>query len=96
MGARCDPRLYRTKVENWQGAADPQFYGVGGSMYVQPFPDPDAFSMAMLESASSSHIKCFSNSGGQMMEAPEGCAVVDNIIQVQSASLPTVLMSSLG
>jgi choline dehydrogenase len=49
-------------------------------MHVQPAYDPDAFSLAVLDGAASAGLKRFQNSGGQMMQADGGCAVVDNII----------------
>ncbi len=72
--------LYRSRVEDWTGVPDPDFYGVGGAMHVQPVDHPDSFSLAMLDAAESSGLKRFANSGGQMMRASGGCAVVDNII----------------
>jgi choline dehydrogenase len=73
-------KLYRNRVEDWKGVPDPAFYGVGGAMHVQPVDHPDAFSLAMLDAADSVGSKRFSNSGGQMMKADGGCAIVDNII----------------
>jgi len=48
---------------------------------VQPVEDPDSFSLAMLDAADSSGLKRFPNSGGGMMKAADGCAIVDNIIR---------------
>lgn len=73
--------IYRSRVENWAGLPDPTFYGTGGAMHVQPATNPDQFSLAMLDGAESVGIKRFANSGGEMMRAPGGCAVVDNIIK---------------
>ena len=72
--------LYRSRVENWAGVPDPDFYGIGGAMHVEPVRDPDLFSVAMLDAADSSGLKRFPNSGGKMMMADGGCAVADNII----------------
>ena len=72
--------LYRSRVENWVGVPDPEFYGIGGAMHVQPVNHPDSFSSAMLDAAESTGLKRFPNSGGQMMKAAGGCAIVDNII----------------
>ena len=49
-------------------------------MHVQPVPDPDAFSLAFLDGAAATRLQRFSNSGGRIMKAVGGCAVVDNII----------------
>jgi choline dehydrogenase len=72
--------LYRNRVEDWTGTPDPNFYGVGGAMHVQPVDHPDSFSLAMLDAADSCGIKHFANSGGEMMKSEGGCAIVDNII----------------
>ena len=80
--------LYRSRVEGWTGEPDPKYYGVDGPMHVQPVSDPDAFSQAFLDGAASAGLQRFPNSGGQMMKAVGGCAVVDHIIhngQRQSA-----------
>lgn len=80
--------IYRSRVEDWKGVPDPSFYGTGGAMHVQPAADPDQFSLAMLDGASSAGMKRFQNSGGEMMTASGGCSIVDNIIhdgQRQSA-----------
>jgi choline dehydrogenase len=95
-------KLYRTRVEDWTGIPDPEFYGVGGAMHVQPFDHPDAFSLAMLDAADSVGLKRFPNSGGQMMKAEGGGAVVDNIISngkrqsaYRSYVYPRLLQSNL-
>lgn len=73
-------KIYRNQVEDWKGVPDPSFYGTGGAMHVQPVADPDPFSLAMLDGASSTGTKRFQNSGGEMMKASGGCSIVDNII----------------
>ena len=72
--------LYRGRVEDWKGVADPEFYGIGGPMHVQPVGSPDAFSLALLDAAESVGVMRFPNSGGQMMKSSGGAAIVDNII----------------
>ncbi len=72
--------LYRNRVEDWNGVPDPHFYGTGGPMHVQPTTDPDNFSLAMLDGASSTGLERFQNSGGAMMKGAGGCSIVDNII----------------
>ena len=74
-------RLYRSRVENWTGTPDTDYYGVGGAMHVQPFEDPDPFSQALLDAAQTSGFRRFPNSGGEMMQSEGGCALVDNIIR---------------
>ncbi len=72
--------LYRNRVEDWAGISDPDFYGTGGAMYVQPAAELDPFSVAVLDGAAATGLKRFQNSGGQMMKEAGGGAVVDNII----------------
>lgn len=57
--------LYRTRVEDWVGVPDPEFYGTGGPMYVQPATETDAFSLAVLEGAASAGMKRFPNPGAR-------------------------------
>jgi choline dehydrogenase len=73
-------KLYRDRVEDWTGVPDPEFYGTGGAMHVQPADHPDAFSLALLDAGDSVGLKRFPNSGGQMMKAAGGGSIVDNII----------------
>ena len=94
--------LYRSRVEDWVGVPDPSFYGRGGAMHVEPVDHPDSFSLAMLDAANSSGLKRFQNSGGQMMKAEGGCAIVDNIIHdgkrqsaYRSYVYPRLLQSNL-
>ncbi len=94
--------IYRSRVEDWTGVPDPDFYGIGGAMHVQPVDNPDSFSLAMLDAADSSGLKRFSNSGGQMMKEAGGCAIVDNIIHdgkrqsaYRSYIYPRLLQSNL-
>ena len=72
--------LYRNRVEDWTGVPDPEFYGTGGAMHVEPMQDPDPFSLAMLDAADSAGLERFPNSGGLMMKSEGGAALVDNII----------------
>jgi choline dehydrogenase len=95
-------KLYRSRVEDWAGVPDPDFYGIGGAMHVQPVDHPDAFSLAMLDAADSVGLKRFRNSGGQMMKSDGGGAVVDNIIHngkrqsaYRSYVYPRLLQSNL-
>lgn len=72
--------LYRSRVENWVGAPDTVYRGVGGAMHVQPAAQPHPLSLALLDGAESVGIKRFPNSSGQMMESDESCSVIDEIV----------------
>jgi choline dehydrogenase len=41
------------RLEDWHGAPDPQYHGMGGPVFVQPAPDPNPVAPAMLEGARS-------------------------------------------
>ncbi len=72
--------LYRRRVEDWWGSADPKYRGAGGPMYVQPAADPHPFFVALLEAAESAGLQRFEHANGRMMEADGGCAFVDEIV----------------
>jgi choline dehydrogenase len=73
--------LYRGRIEAWAGTPDPDHRGVGGTVHVQPAADPHPFSVALLEGAESLGLKRFPNSNGEMMEAPGGCAFIDETVR---------------
>jgi choline dehydrogenase len=72
--------LYRHSIEDWTGAPDPKYRGTGGPMHVQPPADPHPFFGALLEAAESVGLQRFENSSGRLMEAEEGCALIDEIV----------------
>jgi choline dehydrogenase len=65
--------IYR-RVEDWQGAADPERRGTGGPIYVQPAVDPTPSGSAILEAATALGVARFDSPNGQMMEQPCGAA----------------------
>jgi choline dehydrogenase len=71
--------IYRHKIENWTGAPDPH-RGTEGTVHVQPPPQPNPFSRALLEGAQSVGLPIFPNANGRMMEAPRGCSFVDETV----------------
>jgi choline dehydrogenase len=73
--------LYRRRIEDWKGSPDPDYRGSDGPMHVQPAPDLHPFFSAALEAAESTGLKRFENPNGRMMEADNGCAVVDEIVK---------------
>src|SRR5215469_4669277 len=68
--------IYR-RIEDWQGAPDPQYRGIGGLVFVQPAPDPNPIAPAMVDGARSVGIPTFENNNGRMMEDGGGAALLD-------------------
>lgn len=68
--------LYR-RIEDWHGAADPDYRGTGGPVFVQPAPEPSPLAPATLTAARSIGIPTFENPNGRMMEGPGGAAIAD-------------------
>jgi choline dehydrogenase len=68
--------IYR-RIEDWHGAPDPRYRGVGGPVFVQPAPDPSPLAPAMLEAARSLGIPTFENQNGRMMEGAGGASFID-------------------
>jgi choline dehydrogenase len=59
--------IYR-RIEDWHGAADPDYRGTGGPVYVQPAPDPNPIAPGALVAARSGGIPTFDKQNGRMME----------------------------
>jgi choline dehydrogenase len=68
--------IYR-RIEDWHGAPDPKYRGVGGPVFVQPAPNPSPLAPAMLEAARSLGIPTFENQNGRMMEGAGGASFID-------------------
>src|SRR5262249_29607762 len=73
--------LYRRRIEAWAGTADPDYRGTGGVVHVQPAAEPHPFAFALLEGAETVGLHRFPNPNGRMMEAPAGCARVDETVR---------------
>ena len=67
------------RIEDWHGAADPDYRGTGGPVYVEPAPDPNPIALAGLQGARSVGIPTFENQNGRMMESDGGAAIMDVI-----------------
>ncbi|HEX4557760.1 MAG TPA: GMC family oxidoreductase, partial [Mycobacterium sp.] len=65
--------IYR-RIEDWHGEPDPDYRGSGGSVFVQPAPDPHPLAPATLEATRSVGIPTFENPNGAMMEAQAGAS----------------------
>ncbi|WP_426955689.1 GMC family oxidoreductase [Muricoccus radiodurans] len=72
--------IYR-RIENWQGAPDPQYRGTGGPVWVQPAGDPSPIARAMLDAAGEIGIPIFEHPNGRMMEGEGGAAISDMLIR---------------
>lgn len=72
--------IYR-RIENWQGAPDPQFRGAGGPVWVQPASDPSPIAHAMLDAARELDIPIFDSPNGAMMEGHGGAALTDMLVR---------------
>ncbi len=72
--------IYR-RIENWQGASDPQFRGTSGPVWVQPAPDPSPIAHAMLDAAREIGIPTFAHPNGRMMEGEGGAAISDMLVR---------------
>ena len=68
--------IYR-RIEDWNGAPDPQYRGTGGPVFVQPAPDPSPIAPAMVEGARSAGIPTFESNNGRMMEGGGGASILD-------------------
>jgi len=68
--------IYR-RIEDWRGAPDPGYRGIGGPVFVQPAPDPNPVAPAMVEGARSVGIPTFQNQNGLMMEGDGGASIMD-------------------
>ena len=73
--------LYRARIEDWAGSPDPHYRGIGGAVHVQSAAEPHPFAFALLEGAESVGLERFPNPNGRMMEAPGGCALVDETVR---------------
>jgi choline dehydrogenase len=68
--------IYR-RIEDWHGAPDPKYRGIGGPVFVQPKPDSSPVARALLDGIPSVGIPIFKNQNGRMMEAGGGASVPD-------------------
>ena len=68
--------IYR-RIEDWHGAPDPKYRGIGGPVFVQPKPDSSLVGRAFLDGIRSVGIPIFENQNGRMMEADGGASIPD-------------------
>src|SRR5215475_2239662 len=68
--------IYR-RIEDWHGAPDPKYRGIGGPVFVAPAPNPNPVAPAAVEGARSVGIPTFENPNGRMMESTGGASITD-------------------
>src|ERR1700736_6972850 len=73
-------KIYR-RIEDWHGAPDPKYRGLGGPVYVQPAPISNPIFPAMLEGARSAGIPTFDNLNGRMTEAEGGASISERLVR---------------
>lgn len=71
--------LYRNRIEDWNGPADPSRRGRGGPVFVAPAPDPHPLAAATIEGARSCGLATFDSPNGAMMESRVGGAAVTDL-----------------
>jgi choline dehydrogenase len=69
-------KLYR-RIEDWRGAPDPDYRGVGGPVFVESAPDPNPLAPATVDGARSIGIPTYESPNGRMMESDGGAAITD-------------------
>jgi choline dehydrogenase len=72
--------IYR-RIEDWQGASDPQRRGSGGPVYVTPALNPHPVARSMVIAASELGVPVFDTPNGAMMEGAGGAAITDVLIR---------------
>jgi choline dehydrogenase len=68
--------IYR-RIEDWHGPPAPKYRGIGGPVFVQPWPDSSPVARALLEGIRSVGIPIFEDQNGRMMEADGGASIPD-------------------
>lgn len=73
-------KIFREKVENWQGA-DSDWRGKGGKVWVQQATDPLPIAPALLEAAKNLGLPVDPDLNNARIEGPGGFALMDQIIR---------------
>jgi choline dehydrogenase len=71
---------YRS-IEDWHGAPDPAYRGMGGPVFVAPVPNPNPAACAVVEAAPPVGIPSFASPNGAMMEARSGASLAELLIR---------------
>lgn len=72
--------IYR-RIENWQGAPDPDYRGTSGPVWVQPAADPSPIAHTLLDAAREIGIPTYDSPNGRMMEGSGGAAITDMLVR---------------
>lgn len=72
--------LYRNRIEKWAGDPDKAYRGEHGAVHVQPAQSSFPFSERLMAAAESLGLARYPNANGRMMEAANGCALVDETV----------------
>ncbi len=72
--------LYRTRIEDWTGEADPTKRGEGGAVRMQPAQNPSEFAQALPAAARAVGLPRFTNANGAMVEVSRGSSLVDGSV----------------
>jgi len=68
--------IYR-RIEDWHGAPDPKYRGIGGPLFLQPKADSSPVARALFDGISSLGLPIYENQNGRMMEADGGASIPD-------------------
>lgn len=68
--------IYR-RIEDWHGKPDPELRGCGGPVFIEPAPDTNAVTHALLDGARSIGIPTYDSNNGAMMEGAGGASIFD-------------------
>jgi choline dehydrogenase len=73
-GYRAALDIYR-RIEDWHGQPDPERRGIGGPVYIEPAPDPNAITCALLDGPRPVGKPVYDSNNGAMMEGVGGAAI---------------------
>lgn len=73
-------KIFREKIENWQGADSP-YRGKGGKVWVQEAANPPAIAPALLDAARSLGLPAMADLNGEREEGIGGFALMNQIIR---------------
>jgi choline dehydrogenase len=82
------------RIEDWQGAPDPERRGRGGNVFVQPAPNPNPMAPAFLKAAEASGIQVFEDQNGVMQEGPGGASITN--VRIRDGRRLNIPSSYLG
>ncbi|WP_020656835.1 GMC family oxidoreductase N-terminal domain-containing protein [Massilia niastensis] len=69
------------RIENRQGAPDPDYRGSGGKVWLQPARNPNPIAPAMVKAAAGIGIPSYADHNGAVVEGPGGCSIANTSIR---------------